>query len=324
MSVVICTYTPDRWEDFERAVRSVVTQRQPVQEVVVVVDHNPELLDVVRARWSTPSVADEGGGPVVRVVANGGPRGLSGARNAGVAAAGSEIVAFLDDDAEADASWSQRLLAPYADDLVVACGGAVVANLAAPRPAWWPLEFNWVVGCSHPGLPADGGTVRNFIGANMSFRRAAILEVGGFDPARVRIHDETDLCIRLALHQPDTRAVYEPAAIVRHNVSAERLTWRYFRWRCYLEGTSKAQVARGVGSKRALSSEWSYSLRVLPRAVGRALVGALKGEKGAARRAIAIAAGLAMTTGGYLRGRLAPVRDPTERVNAFTDQSAEA
>jgi hypothetical protein len=176
--------------------------------------------------------------------------------------------------------------------------------LDGDRPAWWSVEFDWIVGCSYTGLPTERADVRNVIGANMSARRDAVVAVGGFPEGIGRIGsrpvgcEETDLYIRLTQHQPGARVVYEPAAVVHHFVPASRLSWRYFRSRCLAEGLSKAQVAARVGSERALASERSYTLKVLPRGVVRGL------RDGAPGRSLAIAAGLALTTFGYATGKV--------------------
>lgn len=309
ISVVICAYTLNRWGAIQRAVQSVLAQERPALEVILVIDHNPQLLSRAEACWRR----EEGDGPTpeVRVVANAGSQGLSGARNTGVELARSEIVAFLDDDAEAESTWIERLLAPYADPWVVACGGAAVAALDVPRPLWWPVEFDWVVGCSWRGLPTVSAEVRNLIGANMSVRRDAAVAAGGFPEGIGRMGlnpvgcEETDLCIRLVQLSPGARILYEPSARVHHTVPADRLSWRYFRSRCFAEGMSKAKVAARVGAGKALASERSYTLHVLPQGMGRGLLGACRGERGAGRRAMAIGAGLTITTAGYVRGRLA-------------------
>lgn len=304
-SVVICAYTLDRWPDLKRAVASVLAQDRPPTEVVVVVDHNAALLDRAVARWAPTGPTEVG---AVRVVANRGSRGLSGARNTGVDDSVAEVVVFLDDDAEAQAGWLASLLAPYDDPGVAACGGAAIPALVGSRPAWWPAEFDWVVGCSYLGLPTSTSIVRNLIGANMSIRRAMVLELGSFSDGIGRVGtrptgcEETDLFIRLVQRWPEARIVYEPTAIVRHTVPPARLSWRYFRARCFAEGQSKAIVAARVGSERALATERSYTLRVLPAGVARGLVGACRGERGAGRRALAIMTGLSVTTAGYIWG----------------------
>src|SRR5205085_8257252 len=131
-------------------------------------------------------------------------------------------------------------------------------------------EFDCVVGCSSVGLPAPPAAVRNLIGANMSARRDAVLAVGGFGEGIGRVGtrptgcEETDLYIRLGQRWPGARVVYGPDARVHHAVPAGRLSWRYFRARCFAEGLSKAQVAGRVGRERALASERAYVLKVLP------------------------------------------------------------
>lgn len=301
-SVVICCYTALRWERLSAAVASVRRQTVSPAEILVVVDHCPALHQ--RAREELPGA---------RVLANEGPAGLSGARNTGVAASRGEVVAFLDDDAVAARDWLQRLLAEYADPTVLGAGGDVEADWADGRPAWFPREFDWVVGCSHLGLPDTAAVVRNFVGANMSFRRSSLTALGGFraDLGRVGTRpvgcEETELCIRLSARHPEGVLRYQPAAAVRHHVPAERRTWSYFRSRCYAEGLSKARVAGIAGTRPALAAERQYVRRVLPRGMAQAAtVGIVRRDVGGLLRASALAAGLATTCVGYAVGRLRP------------------
>ena len=84
------------------------------------------------------------------------------------------------------------------------------------EPSWFPAEFDWVVGCTHSGMPGERQAVRNLVGANMSFRREALLEAGGFRHELGRIGkipaggEETDLCIRIGQRHPERRDRLRP------------------------------------------------------------------------------------------------------------------
>jgi GT2 family glycosyltransferase len=293
VSVVICAHTVDRLPDLRRSVASVVGQSTPPDEVILVIDHNHDLLDRV-------------GDLPAKVVANDGPKGLSGARNTGTSLATTEVVVYLDDDAVARPDWLENLLAPYDDPNVVAVGGRATASWDQDRPSWFPPEFDWVVGCSHRGLPTRRQAVRNVIGCTMSFRRDAVLHAGGFDTGLGRTADrplgceETELCIRIAQRSPSATILYEPAARVDHRVPAARGTWPYFFRRCAAEGASKAHVARLVGRSDGLASERTYVASVLPRAVARSLTRLPRAPIANLGHILAIVGGLFATGGGYL------------------------
>ncbi|MBV9195541.1 MAG: glycosyltransferase family 2 protein [Solirubrobacterales bacterium] len=298
ISVVTCAYTEQRWDALVDAVASAHAQDPPPHEVVVVIDHNDDLLG--RARRELPRA---------RVVANEESRGLSGARNTGIRHATGEIVAFLDDDARARPRWLQALTRPFEDPAVIGAGGLALPVWESGAPAWIPPEFLWVVGCSYRGLPPTSSEIRNPIGANMAFRRSVLERVGGFTDGIGRVGrtplgcEETELSIR-ALVATGGRIVQIPDAQVEHRVSRERTRWRYFRRRCWAEGLSKAVVARSVGSDAALESERSYVTRTLPAGVTRGLADAVRGDRSGVARSGAILAGLTITAAGYLLGLL--------------------
>jgi GT2 family glycosyltransferase len=306
ISVVICAYADERWDDLLSAIDSVADQRVAARETIVVIDHNDALLR--RLRPARPHVI---------ALSSSGVRGLSGARNTGVGAARGSVVAFLDDDARADRGWLERLLAPYDDPSVVGVGGRVDADWPQGRPRWFPREFDWVVGCSYDGLPDQPQPVRNMIGANMSLRRSAFDVVGGFRDGIGRVGkrplgcEETELCIRACQRLPTATILFEPRASVAHRVTRDRASWRYYCSRCYAEGLSKAAIASSVGTSDSLSSERAHVLRTLPRGIIRGLADALRlGDAGGLARAAAIVGGLALTVAGYVRGRLFVTHQP--------------
>lgn len=291
ISVVICAHTEQRWDDLLQAVQSVQDQITPAREIVVVVDHNPALLQRVQEHLTD-----------VIVVANTQVQGLGGARNSGVATSQGDIVAFLDDDATAVPDWTSQLLAAYKDANVLGVGGAIEPADSRNWPRWFPDEFRWVVGCTYRGMPMEPTAVRNVHGCNMSFRRTTLEAVGGF---RLGYGcDETEFCIRLAQHYPQAVVLYKPAARVYHRVPLNRLRWQYFRTRCTFEGGSKAVITHLWGTTSGLESERAYTLRTLPEGVLRGLADVVRrGDTSGAQRAGAIIAGLAFTAGGYLQAR---------------------
>ena len=299
VAVVICAHSEDRWDDLVAAVASVKQQTYRPAEIVLVIDHNPTL-----QRRSTDEL------PGVTVVPKDNEKGLPGARNAGVAAAHSEVVAFVDGDAVADRNWLAALAAPYADPHVLGVGGQVIPVWQTGRPKWFPPEFDWVVGCSYRGMPVKRTQVRNFNGAVMSLRRRPLVESGGFDAGLGRIGprtpgcEETEICVRLRRRHPGGVYLYEPKALVRRHVPRSRTTWSYYRSRCYAGGLSKAVVRGLAGPEWIMSSEKSYLGSIIPRAIGRNLGMALRGQSSGIAGVMALTVGVVMNGIGYTAGRI--------------------
>jgi GT2 family glycosyltransferase len=304
--VVICVYTCDRWDDILAAVASVRNQTTAAQEIVVVVDHNPDLYNRLLTALSD-----------VTVVENRKQRGLSGGKDTGVEATSSDVVAFLDDDAVAHPDWLRHFRDAYTDENIAGVGGTTLPRWESARPRWFPTEFDWVLGCTFTGR--EPGSVRNLLGGNASFRREVFSVAGGGFPSHIGRTsaqrrplgcEETEFCIRVSQHRPDWTFVFEPQAVIWHRVSAERERFSYFRSRCYAEGLSKAEVTRSVGVADGLSVERRYTTRTLTRGVARGLGEGLRGDRAGIERSYAISVGLLAAAAGYARGGVSLRRRP--------------
>ncbi len=305
ISVIICTYTEKRWDNLVAAVESVQQQSTPPLEIIVVVDNNSYLLERVRTRISG-----------IIAIENSQQRGSSGSRNSGIAIARGALLAFLDDDAIAFPDWLARISQGCDDPQVLGASGMVEPLWAARKPAWFPEEFYWVLGCSYRGLSGHGREAKGATYEGCAcFRREVFEVVGGFrnDMGRVDRLPPTggegaELCIRARLRWPQKVFLFEQGARIRHLVPSVRTSWRYFCARCFAEGNSKAllaRYARNAGARDNFSTERAYVYQTLPRGVMRGI-----GEVfyhfdwSGLLRAGAIIAGLSLTTAGFLYGSI--------------------
>jgi GT2 family glycosyltransferase len=296
VSVIICAHREDRWWQLTKSVASVEAQTAPPIEIIVCVDHNEKLL-----RKSEEYLGKErqaGAMPVI-VLANKYHGHLASARNTGAEFATGELLAFLDDDAAADADWLERLTAPYDDERVGAVGGAPLPVFEVRRPRWFPHEFDWVFGCAYRGLPLTRAPLAHLIGANMSARRSALREVGGFHSDH---EDDMDMCHRIAHAQ--YRVLYEPLAIVHHFVPATRTTWHYFWRKCYFANQGKVEVFANMQEAASLGAERAFVTRALTAGVLAEIRHVIRGDLYGLARIGAMIAGIVLAGLGHLSGRL--------------------
>jgi len=219
ISVIVCTY--NRPAQLEVCLGQLEKQQYPSFEVVVV-DNGPRA-DVVRAHVASLDAAR------YRYVHE--PRaGLSRARNAGLAVASGDIVAFIDDDEEPDVCWLAALARGFDRGSEVACVTGLILPACLDTEAQFLFEeigghskgrgFESAIFSAHgpqsplyPQPPFGAG-------GNMAFRRSALSKIGPFDQAlgagTPALGAEDTLALTLVLLSGLTIA-YEPAAFVRHH-----------------------------------------------------------------------------------------------------------
>lgn len=291
-SAVVLTHRMDRYPQLLACLDSLARQTRPPRETVIVVDGCAEVAAALERR----------GGPE-KVVALPVNRGLSAARNVGVAHVTSPWVAFLDDDAVAEPTWLEELIRGCRDWRSAGAGGWSAPDFSdGVTPAWFPEELLWTVGCSYEGMPRTSGLVRNVFGGCALLRRDLFELVGGFDENLGRRAvgfgggEEADFCLRVSVADPGARFAHAPRAVIRHRVPADRSSLRYVLARCFSDGASKARIERSNG-RRTLSSEQRFVLAV-PRGVWRHL------RAGRPLAAAVLVLGVLTVAAGYLRGRL--------------------
>ncbi len=239
ISAVICTY--NRYDLLPKAIESCLGQSLRAADYeILVIDNSPagENKTAFKQRYA--------GERRVKYILEETP-GLSNARNVAAREAASPIVAYLDDDAIADAEWLAQLVLAFETfgDEAAIVGGRIDPIWEIPRPSFVHDEMlgmltvvNW------------GGTLREaahdewVAGANVAFRVAALQEIGGFSTALGRtgggatlLSNEESAVIE-KLRTAGYKLIYAPDAQVDHLVDARRLTREWLRKRTAWQAVS--------------------------------------------------------------------------------------
>lgn len=266
-SVVIPTR--DRARLVVRAIESVLAQRHPASEVIVVDDGS---VDDTEAR------VEALGGPIryVRQLA----QGPSAARNAGVDLARERWVAFLDSDDH----WRPEHLGLLAGAIRDTGGRAACyfTDVCRGGRSWWEVA-GFTPGASAAGGPVvvDDGTpwmllpIQPVLPSAAAFDRAVLERVGGFDPT-LTTREDTHLLLRLGI---GAALCAVPACTVdkAEDVDdAERLTVAqgsstevYWRATCYLYDDV---LARTPGIPPSARAQLRYRLAAARLRLGRRLL----------------------------------------------------
>lgn len=128
---------------------------------------------------------------------------LSVSRNIGICMAQGDIVIFIDDDAIPEPEWLTQLAKAYDSSEIGGAGGLVFDQTGYTYQYEYSTanrlaNANWSSGKSAEHYCFPGSFEFPYLqGTNASFRRSALLEVGGFDEEIEFYLDETELCCRL-------------------------------------------------------------------------------------------------------------------------------
>jgi mycofactocin system glycosyltransferase len=241
---------------------------------------------------ATAAVAAAAGARLIRRPVNGGP---GSARNSGLTAATTELVAFLDCDCVPAEGWLDAILPHFADPAV----GAVAPRIVPHEPEHASVSHGWIAryeGVSstldmgaRPSIVRPGARVPYVPGAALVVRRAAAGD--GFTPG-MRVGEDVDFVWRLGA--AGWRVRYEPAAAMGHQ---HRVRLRPWLSRRADYGTSAAHLEElHPGSVRPLYvsrwtlAAWGAALAVRPRWAGVAVAAGITGAATAtlARRLSAV------------------------------------
>lgn len=253
-SVVICTY--NRLDHLPAAIESVFRQTLPAADYEVIVVDNCST-DGTRAAVESLTRQHSN----VRYLYET-QLGLAYARNSGWQAAQAEWVAFLDDDAKAEANWLEtaaELLKSASSDLHCV-GGPIHPFYTSPQPDWW-LDKYEIRTRGDAQRPLRKGEF--FSGSNMIWRKSTLATYGGFEVKAgmkgntLGMGEETALFRRIGDASASPLFLYSPTLKVYHWVPPEKMTMPYILKRATAVGQFEAEFALtehpGIGGRlRAL------------------------------------------------------------------------
>ncbi|MCV7423757.1 glycosyltransferase [Mycobacterium yunnanensis] len=225
LTVVVCTR--DRVPMLKVALASILELDYAGLSVIVV--------DNAADTDETRRYVDELTDPRLRLVVEPRP-GLSRARNAGLRAATTDIVAFTDDDVVVDRYWLQGIVAGFNRGCTVACVSGIVPSgeLRTPAQAYFDQRVGWSSSCTprvfHKDSPPADVPLFPFqvgiygTGANFAVRRSVMFKLGGFDEALgvgAPTNGGEDLDMFFRVLDDGWQLAYEPSAVVWHRHRAD-------------------------------------------------------------------------------------------------------
>jgi len=252
-SIVIPTYR--RPEHLARVLASCCAQQGDVGEFEIVVVDN----DAAESARPLVAQASRTSAIPIRYVPE--PRrGISNARNTGVAQARGRYVAFIDDDEETDPSWLCRLLAT-----IRACAADAVTGPVYPRlpPGAPPLSLHQRRIYTRDARVPTGTPLARWsgIGNTLLDKTRCFTGPEPFDPRLGLSGGEDSLFLR-GLFRRGRRIVWCAEAAAWESLSQDRLDTAYLLRRAFRSGQTYTFVCTATDP-----AEW-------PRATGRMAVGA--------------------------------------------------
>ena len=210
VSVVVPTYR--RPAELRRCLAGLARQSLSPAETIVVRRSGDE---------GTRLALEESPRPPVRRVVVSKP-GVLAAMEAGAAVAGSDIIAFIDDDAVPRPEWLQQLVRHFDDPEIGGVGGRdLIAGEHAPTGA--ALEVGMItrwgklIGNHHlaSGAPREVMVLK---AVGVAFRRHALALPRGLKGEGAQVHFEVGMS--LSARRRGWRLVYDPTALVDHEVAS--------------------------------------------------------------------------------------------------------
>lgn len=277
VSIIICTY--NRSDLLIKTLQSLLILDDLEQAEIIVVD-NCSKDDT--AACVKKFIAAHGAVLHIRYMME--PvQGLSAARNTGILASKTPLIAFLDDDAIPCQTWITTIVSTFeSKPEVMAMGGKIAPIFESKRPDWLikPFELPYTIvdlGSRIKEYPAH----LHPCGANMAMRKL-VFDISLFPLDLGRKGDSLlsgeESWLFGQIQKEGHSILYHPQMAVDHFVPTNRLTEDWIMKRYYSQGISNAVKSEGMKGKLLLLGKTAAKLvyiladMVLSRSKGRKLL----------------------------------------------------
>jgi glucosyl-dolichyl phosphate glucuronosyltransferase len=230
VSVVVCTY--NRSDCLRRMLESLQKAIVPkdVPFEVIVVDNNSD--DDTRFIFEEAKT----GSPLKITYVFEEKRGISHARNRGIAEATGDVIAFTDDDVIVDKYWIHNTEKAFREHDAACVGGRILPIWESPRQRWLnPPLYDYLALLDH-GDSVVYMDSPDIWGANFAVKSEMFDKYGLFDvnlgriPQKLYGFEETEFLLRL--QSGGEVILYYPSSVIYHCIFANKMSKGYFRrWR---------------------------------------------------------------------------------------------
>lgn len=257
VSVIICTY--NRINLLKKTIQSVLEQDFQEWEMIVVNNNSNDGTDEY-----VQNVA--GKEPRLKYVLET-KQGLSYARNCGAELAQTNILAYLDDDEEAEQDWVQNIYETFQNVPNLGVLGGPMVLQDKEKIKWWisPKMYS-ILGDFQLESTEDMFDLgdNSIVGGNMTVAKEAWERIGGFAVEQGRkgsvlLADE-DVIICKEAYKLGYRIVYNRKAGIRHALIPERMVSSYF----FRNARGLAKTRAKAGKQVSYLSECIYRMLKLP------------------------------------------------------------
>jgi glucosyl-dolichyl phosphate glucuronosyltransferase len=195
--------------------------------------------------------------------------GIAHSRNLSLNKASTPYIAYTDDDIIPGKRWLEKIYKTLKiSDNIGAATGPVLANWSPDSQnirSWFPKELYWIIGCT-PWAISDTQEVRNGFASNLGLKREIALLCGGFNeafgynPRNSLVGEEPEFGIKL--RRLGKYTMWNPEAIVYHDVTKNRLLVKGILKRSFAEGVTKAYL-RQIMDKETSAPEVNHMQAVI-------------------------------------------------------------